>query len=207
MCVFNQKNGRRIMKKLSDKSVKNILSALASGEHLKDVSKKFDVAELTVGNIARGATHGHITGLTPEKGGVKYLRANKEAFVITKHPRAKAETTETTPATATPTVETPTVDSPIAVANTRMPRKSNTPRKKAGTVIVTVEDRAKAIKNDTVKIIEDLDASILDLDSKISFKLQEIEDMRKQQEYMTISRKNWQGIVSTMSETSNVSVS
>jgi predicted transcriptional regulator len=195
MCVLKLKNGRRIMKKLDTKSINKILSAIASGEKLANVATRFDVSEITVGNIARGATHASITGLAGEKSGVKYIQANKEKFVIAKSTRAKVET----PAEPIESVggDTESVETPIAVATTRVPRKPRA--KKAVTVsTTTIEDRAKALKDQAVQIVADLDSSISAMGIAIAQKESEINGIRAKQNDMELSRAHWKSVLSAM---------
>jgi hypothetical protein len=182
------------MKKLTDASIKGILSAIASGEHLSDVAKKFKVAEISIGNIARGATHASVTGLVGDNSGVKYLRDNKQKFIITKKPRA-TKTELVDPVSETP-VEQPVVQDHIAVASTPIPRKSK--KKPVGVVTTTIEDRVKGLKDQASQIVVELDNSIGDIQNIIDQKLAEIDELRGKKNDMELSRTHWKSVLTAM---------
>jgi len=189
------------MKKLTEASIKGILSAIASGEHLSDVAKKFKVAEISIGNIARGATHATVTGLVGENAGVKYLRDNKQKFIITKKPRAKAEphVDPVSPVSDDTHTEQPVVQTEhIAVASTPIPRKVKAKKKPVGVVTTTIEDRAKSLKDQASQIVVDLDTNIANLEDVIKQKLAEIDEINVKKNDMELSRAHWKSVLTAM---------
>jgi len=182
------------MTKLNEKSVKQIVSDIASGRNLVEIANSFGISEISVGNIARGSTHATITGLIGEQSGVKYLRNNKEKFVIAKPTPSKKEVKSTVEPTTTPAQ---------VVTETKVERKPRQNKQKQKTssdpvVSVSLEDRADNIITETTKIVSDIENTIFTMDASILFKLQEIEDLRNKISALETKKSQWETIIESM---------